>query len=514
MNQRSLLRWSLIVAVVLLPGIALFPSDASAAVAGSESLLTLQEAERLALEGSLKLQSSQLSTAASEVLIRRGFSVYDPRLQLAWREGTERDISNYQFFVGPTGVDIRQIDLAFSQKLFTGGDLALSLTNQRQSLFTDPEPAINPEYRSELTLSLVQPLLKDFGRTTTEQELIFATYDRDMSVQQLRLQALGVVAEVRNAWFDILHYRDQLATREVSVALAEKILSENRARQDAGILAPIEVLEAEVGLQVRRRERLDSQRALQDALDRLALVLNLRSELQVAPGQLSAPELAPSEAEALAMAERKRPELLEVRQGMAKLSVQQQIDSNRLLPRLDLNAGISRKGIGEGYNEVLDQLPEDDIQSWHVGLTLEVPLGNRAAKNDLLRTRLELQRLQTDLRALSDQIRQEIRAAIRQIEVSRAKVEVSRDAYRLSEEKLRILLKRKEVGLSTTREVLEGEEDLARARTDEIAALADLNGAVTDYLSATGELLEHERIRFAGVSESAPASPAFVQDQP
>ena len=50
-----------------------------------------------------------------------------------------------------------------------------------------------------------------------------------------------------------------------------------------------------------------------------------------------------------------------------------------------------------------------------------------------------------------------------------------------AEEKLRTLLKRKEVGLATTRQVLEGEEDYALAQTDHAAALSDYNKAVTEY---------------------------------
>jgi outer membrane protein TolC len=52
------------------------------------------------------------------------------------------------------------------------------------------------------------------------------------------------------------------------------------------------------------------------------------------------------------------------------------------------------------------------------------------------------------------------------------------------------------VGLATTRDVLEGEQDLAAARFDETAALADYNNAVTDYLRVSGLLLEQAGVRF------------------
>jgi outer membrane protein TolC len=65
------------------------------------------------------------------------------------------------------------------------------------------------------------------------------------------------------------------------------------------------------------------------------------------------------------------------------------------------------------------------------------------------------------------------------------------------------------VGLATTRDVLEGEEDLALARTDQITALADYNKAVTEYLRVTGQLLEYEGIHFAGPVDAEGDRPLF-----
>jgi outer membrane protein TolC len=59
-------------------------------------------------------------------------------------------------------------------------------------------------------------------------------------------------------------------------------------------------------------------------------------------------------------------------------------------------------------------------------------------------------------------------------------------------------MKRKEVGLATTRQVLEAEEDLAQARTDESASRADYHNAVTVYWQVSGQLLEIQGVRFSG----------------
>ena len=76
------------------------------------------------------------------------------------------------------------------------------------------------------------------------------------------------------------------------------------------------------------------------------------------------------------------------------------------------------------------------------------------------------------------------------------------------------MIKRKEVGLATTRDVLEGEEDLALARTDQIASLADYNRAVTEYLRVTGMLLESQEIRLAGLPDPERERPLLEMKKP
>ena len=124
------------------------------------------------------------------------------------------------------------------------------------------------------------------------------------------------------------------------------------------------------------------------------------------------------------------------------------------------------------------------------------PLGNREARNEYLRSEQRLKGRHAQQAQLREEVRTEIRSAIRLLEVSRKKIEVTFKGRALAEEKLRTLLKRKEVGLATTRQVLEGEEDLALARIDHTAALTDYNNAVTDYLRVSGQLLQAEGVRF------------------
>lgn len=480
-----------IIALTLLTALSLCPWQAKA------DPLTLTDVVRLGLERNLNLRAQMFETRASEALVHKGYGIYDPVAEANLATGTSRQRVNSTFSSDNPIIlnDYGRFDLGLTQLLPTGAQLEASFTNLREDSNTTAA-RINPVYQSELRFSLVQPLLRDFGVTVTERGILFALEDRNISVQDLRERAFAVVSDARKGFYDVLRLRDNLAYRETSVALAEKVLVENRARVEAGVLAPVETLEAEVGLQTRQRELLDAIRNYEDALDQLALLLAMPDGLRVADVPLGQPELATDEVEAMQTALVARPDLLRRASEIVRLGVERQVAHNQLLPTLDLTGSYSHRGLGESYSEDIEDVRDGDLNSWELGLRLSYPLGNREARNEYLRSEQRLKGRHAQQAQLREEVRTEIRSAIRLLEVSRKKIEVTSKGRALAEEKLRTLLKRKEVGLATTRQVLEGEEDLALARIDHTAALTDYNNAVTDYLRVSGQLLQAEGVRF------------------
>lgn len=478
-----------IIALTLFATFGFAPSQAAA------QPLTLGEVVRLSLERNLNLRAQMFETRASEALVRKGYGIYDPVAELGLAAGTSRQPDSGTLTNAIVTNDYRQFDLGLTQLLPSGARLEAAFANQREDN-SRIVLGVNPSYQSELRFSLVQPLLRDLGVTVTERGILFAVEDRNISVQDLRERAFAVISDARKGFFEVLRLRDNLVYRETSVALAEKVLVENRARVEAGVLAPVENLEAEVGLQTRQRELLDANRNYEDALDQLALLLAMPDGLSVADVPLGQPDLETDEARAMQTALEARPDLLRRAAEIVRLGIERQVAHNQLLPALDLTGSYSHRGLGESYSKDIEDIREGDLNSWEIGLRLSYPLGNRDARYEYLRTEQRLKGRHAQQAQLREEVRTEIRSAIRLLEVSRKKIEVTSKGRALAEEKLRTLLKRKEVGLATTRQVLEGEEDLALARTDHTAALTDYNNAVTDYLRVSGQLLQAEGVRF------------------
>jgi outer membrane protein TolC len=97
---------------------------------------------------------------------------------------------------------------------------------------------------------------------------------------------------------------------------------------------------------------------------------------------------------------------------------------------------------------------------WAIGLQFQYPLGNRFARNELLRRNLELKQALVDQRLLVRNIVRDIRQAIRDVETAVQRVEVARQATELARTQLEAEQEKFRLGLSTSFNVLEFQSKL------------------------------------------------------
>lgn len=484
-------------------------------LAGATTTLSLRAAERLALEQNLGLRAGSLELRASAAAAWGAYGLYDLETVADISHGESRDLINAPGTPLRSETRFTLWDLGLRQLLPSGGALGLTFDNTRSQDLDGTGNSYDPAFASELRLSLSQPLLRDFGRTATEEPIILATYSRDAAGESLRLSAQTLLVQVRNLYGDILQARDLVDAARLSRDLAEQILAESRARVAAGVLPPIDILDAEFGLLQRERDLLNATQNERDLFDRLVVLLALPGEPDFELEPLPQTELTTDEAADVAAALELRPDLAQQRQELALLDVRERLARQRQLPALDLNASYGRRGLGGDYGKDLDTLASEDLDNWQVGLAFRYPLGNRLAEGTALQLKLQRDAARSRLLQQHEEVRREVRTAIRQLDIGRQRLAVTEKGLQLAEERLRSLIKRREVGLATTRDVLEGETDRNRAHADHTAARTGYAQAVTDYLRATGRLLDHEGIRIAAADPDRDR-PLFVlpADQP
>jgi outer membrane protein TolC len=196
-----------------------------------------------------------------------------------------------------------------------------------------------------------------------------------------------------------------------------------------------------------------------------------------------------------------------VKTGLLQVSAAE----NRLRPDLSLVASAGLAGIDRDYADNLEKLSRMDYPVWGIGVRFSFPLGNTAAQNDYVRNKLLVEQSRAQIRSQEASVRNEVRAAIRGIEANFKQLEVTGRGRAYAEETLRAYLKKNEVGMATTKDVLDVESSLVGAKTAEIQAWSDYENAITALWQSTGEILEREGVSIADAAPEALA-PGGAED--
>lgn len=459
--------------------------------------LSVGDAIKRATESNLDVKVELYNPAMAEADIRRNSGIYDTVLNALLNYNNSTTVSSTAVITG-TGI-VRQrsveLDAGVSQLLPTGGTVAAGFNNIWYSNNFDPARSLTDYYQSELALSLSQPLLKNFGRENTELAINVANFAKEGSLDTFRARLNDTVSQVLNEYYRLYSLREDLEVKKVSLALAQRILSDTQGRVKAGVLPAMEILNAEFGVATREKDIIDAQRALSDEMDRIRVLLQLQADPEIVPvDSPTREELAVQEDEALTMAFATRPELQAQRASVKSRELQARALRNRTLPDLTLKSSVSLTSLDKSYANGLDHVGAADYPVWGVGLQFSYPLGNRATENEYIKGKLALEQTRTQLRAMESNIANEVRTAIRGLRTSYKQLEVTDRGRAFAEERLKAFIKKNQAGLATTKDVLDVENDLVTAKNNQIRALVDYNNAITNLWLTTGQLLDKHGI--------------------
>ena len=165
---------------------------------------------------------------------------------------------------------------------------------------------------------------------------------------------------------------------------------------------------------------------------------------------------------------------------------------NHSLPRVDV-IGIGRLNAHDAeLGDAFSNIQDGDGYQWAVGLQAEITLGPRARRVLIDKRQLELRQARIDQRQLMLAIVQQIRQAVRNIRTTIQRVEVTRSATMLARTQLEAEQEKFRLGLSTSFNVLEFQEDLTNALSNETRALSDYNVALAQLDQLTGMMQYHD----------------------
>jgi len=514
---------------------------------GSPQSLSLADAIALALQNNTDLKIQRLGPLAAANQVRKARSVFDTALfGNVSRDRATTPAGTISPFV-TTSPTLFQQDFNFNaglrKMLLSGGQLSLAWQNQRR--LTNPS-AINelfPQYTTILGLSLNQPLLRDFG---WRYALVFVEVAQNTQQQayfQYQAAIATIIANVERAYWALVLAIEEVQVQERGLALANEVLRQNESKVKVGTLPQTAVLQAQS--EVARRQALLIRVGNFAAVtrDNLRAIINYPQPgagplVMIEPSDK--PMVAPYDVDyerSLRTALEQRPELVASRLEVEGRGLQRVAAENQLLPRLNFVGGIGVNGLSGsglpaitfpvpgptpgtftqlpvaapnpgvlgGYSRALELLHDGRYYNYSAGATVEIPLGNAQARADYTAANINLEQAKLSLQRLEEGVTLEIKQAVSNLSTDLKSIDATRIARELAEENVRNQQARYDVGLVTTKDLLDFQDQLTRARGAEVQALTAYNSDLAEMRRVEGTLLSARNVMIERVSpEAAP----------
>jgi len=276
-----------------------------------------------------------------------------------------------------------------SQKLRTGANYDLTLDSNRNSVAGPTAFLFNPSYTADLLLNLTQPLLRNFGSDVNDTQIKIAHNSATVEQYVFVDRVLDIVAQAEQAYWELVFARESAEVAKANLKAAQELLASNRAKVKAGVMADVEVLQAQSAVATRVEGILVSQKAIRDQEDQLRRLFasseeELRENVVVIP--LDRPTTAPLETtqgKAIDSGLRQRPEILQAQKTIESSHLNADLAKNQLLPQLDFQGSAGLRSLGEDPSDALDRTFSGDFYNVGAGLVLSYPLGNRIGKESV-----------------------------------------------------------------------------------------------------------------------------------
>jgi outer membrane protein len=419
-------------------------------------------------------------------------------------------------------------NFTYGQAWSTGTSMQVTFDNNRvttNSLFTTLVPQLNSNFQ----FLLRQHLAAGFGLLPNRRFIQIAKNNREISDIAFRNQVIATVSQIQNIYWDLVNAYQDMQVKNRSLALAQKTLADNREQVKLGTLAPIEVARAESDVAARNQDLILAQTQLQ--LEQL-LIKNAISRSLSDPAMADA-AVIPSDTmdvpddeqvqpvqDLLADAFGHRPELAQARIDLTNRVISRKASANALLPQVDLVSWYGASALAGTQNPLAPAsfLPPGTIPAtgfgdlfsrytnspdYAVGFSVQIPIRNRAAQADQIRSELEYRQAEMRLQQLQNQINIEVRNAQFAVQQDHGRVVAARKARDLAQQNYEIEQKKYLLGASTNYAVLQAQRDWAQAESNLVAATTAYEKSRVQLDQVTGLTLTHLGIDIADAEKGS-----------
>jgi outer membrane protein len=470
--------------------------------------LTLDDAIKLALDRNLDISVQRLNPQTFDFSLSALQSVYRPTLTSSVLQQSQTTAPTSTLAGGTSGIlsGTQQFNAGLAQSIKWGGGTFFANFNNTRATTNSTTALFDPLYTPNWSAQYTQPLLRNFAIDTNRQQLLVTSLNQDISEIQLQATIINTLANVRNAYYNLVFAVQSVDVAKRSVDLAEQLVKDNQTRVEIGTMAPIDVVQAQSQAATQRQNLAaaqGTQRTNELALKRLIVNGTQDANWNAEIFPVDQPDFAPQPIDipaAVGRALANRTDLQQVKKNVEINDVTLKLLRNQTLPQTDVIArygligqggtqflstgnGVNRVVTGVvpgGYGDALGTLFQNKYPTWSFALNVSYPLGTSAAEASVARARVQLNQVEAQVHQIELQVATDVTNAATLVQNSVEQVQAAQAASQFAQKQLEAEQSKFEVGMSTNYFVVQAQRDLATAQNNELQAILSYRRAIVE----------------------------------
>lgn len=414
----------------------------------------------------------------------------------------------------------RSFQAAYSQTWAIGLNAQLSYSSNSIHVNSN-KFTLNPYTAGAIDFQVTQNLLNGFGKAVNTRNIRVQNNNLKVTDLQFKQQVITTVSAILNLYWDLVSFNEEVKSRQQALDTADQLFKNNREQVRIGTLAEIEVTRAQSQVFSARQDLLIAQTnlmqqetILKNALSRSGIASAELADVHIVPLDtiaIPAQDDARTLAELVGVAMSNRVELEQARINLDSNNLNLAGVKSSLKPSLQAFAELTNNGLSGtaspgalaqpgvayfdgGYGNLLAEIVRRNFPNYSAGVSLNIPLRNRAAQSDYVTSQLEIRQNQLNLQKQLNQVRVDVQNAVIGLQQARARYVAAREARVLSQQTFEGDKKKYDLGASTSYQVVQDERDLASAQSSEVQAMANYTHARIQFDQALGVTMDVNQI--------------------
>ncbi len=455
--------------------------------------LTLPAAVDLAIEHNPSFRSARASLDIADSASRATRDLFTPRLNLSGGEQLQNDTETSDAPTERHSVDYSSIELSQSIP-WTGASISAFSDLDRTRYQAGIEPSTDTTSTSHTYgLRLMQPLLRNAWSPVSRAPLVRAELSRANAEHAFGLTRNRLILTVIEAYYGAARAARLVDVSRRGLAEAETHLEHTRIRYEEGLVARIDVSQAEIQLLRQQTSLLNTLQSADDALDALRSLLFLPPDTVVTLDETVdfEPETIELDA-AVAEALRNRLDIQSLRNDLAGAELDVSVAWNQRLPGLDLTLEARSRQDGDDWDGMVDDYP----RTYAMEIDFRWTFGDAAPREALRQAQFRCMILRNEIDTMTRAITDEVKRAIRRYETLKRTIDVTRKSVELAEYALDLSNQSYSEGIIRSTDLITSQDDLLAQQNEYIGAIMEFVSAKAEILVALGRPIDASKIRF------------------